>query len=420
MRLQRLTGLERDKIVAEYEEVRKLIDYLQSILASYPLRMQIIKDELAEIRERYGDARRTSVVHSDGELSMEDIIPDEAMVITISHEGYIKRTSLSEYRSQGRGGVGSKGVSSKEHDFIEHLFIATAHNYLLLFTEAGRVFWLKVYELPEGSKVSKGRAIQNIINIEKDDKVRTVLNVHNLKNTDYVLNHFLMFCTEQGTIKKTPLEAYSRPRLNGINAISINEGDRLLDVRLTNGNSEVIMALRSGRAIRFNENRVRSMGRNAAGVRGVSLAGPDDRVVGMVCAHDENTNLLVVSENGYGKRSELSEYRITGRGGKGVKTINITDKTGALVAIHGVNDKDDLMIINQSGITIRLRVADLRVMGRATQGVRLLRINEGDAISSVAKIDVEDEEETILEQSELAADTSLEVGLTDIEPLSDN
>ena len=420
MRLQRLTGLERDKIVAEYEEVRKLIEYLESVLASYPLRMQIIKDELAEVKDRYGDARRTSVVHADGELSMEDIIPDDAMVITISHEGYIKRTSLSEYRSQGRGGTGSRGVTSKENDFIEHLFIATAHNYLLLFTEAGRVFWLKVYEIPEGGKTSKGRAIQNIINIEKDDKVRTVLNVHNLKNEDYVLNHYLMFCTVKGTIKKTPLEAYSRPRLNGINAISINEGDRLLDVRLTSGKSEVVLALSSGRAIRFNETHVRSMGRNAAGVRGVTLASDDDKVVGMVCVDDPETNLLVVSEKGYGKRSSLDEYRITNRGGKGVKTLNITDKTGSLVAIHGVADTDDLMIINRSGVTIRLRVADLRVMGRATQGVRLIRISDGDAISSVAKIDVEDEEETVMEQQELSDEESLDPGISDIEPLSEN
>ncbi|MHC2991312.1 DNA gyrase subunit A, partial [Pontibacter sp. HJ8] len=384
MRLQRLTGLERDKIQAEYQEIMKLIDYLTSVLNDEALRMQIIKDELAEIKERYGDERRTGIEASTGDISYEDMIPEENMVITISHEGYIKRTSLSEYRSQSRGGIGSRGVAaSKESDFTEHVFIASTHHHMLFFTEFGRVFWMKVYEIPEGGKTTKGRAIQNLINIEKEDKVRAVINVRDLKNQDFVLNHNLVFCTEKGTIKKTVLEAYSRPRTNGINAITINDGDRLLDVQLTTGNSEIVIALGSGRAIRFNETQVRPMGRNAAGVRGVTLAGPEDKVVGMVCVENEKTELLVVSENGFGKRSLLDEYRITNRGGKGVKTLNVTEKTGSLVAIKGVVDTDDLMIINRSGITIRLRVADIRVIGRATQGVRLIKINEGDQISSV-------------------------------------
>lgn len=405
MRLQRLTGLERDKIQQEYQEIMKLIDHLVTILNDEGLRMQIIKDELLEIKGRYGDERRTSIEASTGDISYEDMIPEENMVITISNEGYIKRTSLNEYRSQSRGGVGSRGVAaSKESDFTEHLFVASTHNYMLFFTELGRVFWLKVYEIPEGGKTTKGRAIQNIIQIEKEDRVRAVLNVHSLENQDYILNHNLVFCTEQGTIKKTVLEAYSRPRTNGINAITINDGDRLLDVQLTNGNSEIVIALGSGRAIRFNESQVRTMGRNAAGVRAVSLAGPDDKVVGMVCVQSENTELLVVSENGFGKRSLLDEYRITNRGGKGVKTLNVTEKTGKLVAIKGVVDTDDLMIINRSGITIRLRVADIRVIGRATQGVRLIKLNEGDRISSVAQVDMENEEEVeeaVLEQSDL-------------------
>ncbi|MBC5991687.1 DNA gyrase subunit A [Pontibacter cellulosilyticus] len=409
MRLQRLTGLERDKIQAEYQEIMKLIDDLTDILANEDRRMQIIKDELLEIKDRYGDTRRTSIEASTGDISYEDMIPEENMVITISHEGYIKRTSLSEYRSQSRGGVGSRGVAaSKESDFTEHLFIASTHHHMLFFTEFGKVFWLKVYEIPEGGKTTKGRAIQNIIQIEKEDKVRAVLNVHDLKNQDYILNHNLVFCTEQGTIKKTVLEAYSRPRTNGINAITINEGDRLLDVQLTNGNSEIVIALQSGRAIRFNESQVRPMGRNAAGVRGVTLGGPDDKVVGMVCVQNENTELLVVSENGFGKRSLLDEYRITNRGGKGVKTMNVTEKTGNLVAIKGVVDTDDLMIINRSGITIRLRVSEIRVIGRATQGVRLIKITEGDQISSVAKIEMEDEEEIVLEQSEITPEDSLQ------------
>jgi DNA gyrase subunit A len=397
MRLQRLTGLERDKIVQEYDELMKLVDYLKSVLASEELQRQIIKDELIDIRERYGDKRRTAIEYAGGDFSMEDMIADESMVITISNDGYIKRTPLAEYRAQGRGGVGARGAGSKQDDFTEHLFVATTHEYLLFFTELGRVFWLKVYEVPEGGKNAKGRPIQNLIEIPREDSVRSVLNVRGLRDPDYLENTYLMFCTEQGTVKKTPLEAYSRPRTAGINAITINEGDRLLDVRLTNGNSEIVVALRSGRAVRFPEGKVRSMGRTAAGVRGITLASDADRVVGMVCVSDPTQELLVVSENGYGKRSELEEYRITNRGGKGVQAMKITEKTGALVAIKDVNDTDDLMIINKSGLTIRLRVADLRIIGRATQGVRLLKINEGDEISSVAKVAAEEEKEADLE-----------------------
>lgn len=394
MRLQRLTGLERDKIVAEYNELMKLIDHLNAVLASDELQRAIIKTELEDIRERYGDARRTEINYIGGDFSTEDMIADEAMVITISREGYIKRTNLDEYRAQGRGGAGSRGAISKKDDFTEHLFVATTHEYLLFFTELGRVFWLKVYEVPEGGKATKGLPIQNLIEIPREDKVRSVLNVRGLKDPDYLENTFLMFCTEQGTVKKTPLEAYSRPRTAGINAITINEGDRILDVQLLAPNSEVVLASRSGRAVRFNESKVRSMGRAAAGVRGISLSETDgDRVVGMVCLSDPSQELLVVSENGYGKRSSLDEYRVTNRGGKGVRAMKLTDKTGNLVAIKDVNDTDDLMIINKSGITIRLRMSDLRTIGRATQGVRLIKIGNNDEISSVAKVAAEEEKE---------------------------
>jgi DNA gyrase subunit A len=395
MRLQRLTGLERDKIVAEYEDLMRLIDHLNAVLASDVLQRGIIKTELEDIRERYGDGRRTEINYVGGDFSTEDMIADEAMVITISREGYIKRTNLDEYRAQGRGGAGSRGAISKKDDFTEHLFVATTHEYLLFFTELGRVFWLKVYEVPEGGKATKGLPIQNLIEIPREDKVRSVLNVRGLKDPDYLENTYLMFCTEQGTVKKTPLEAYSRPRTAGINAITINEGDRILDVQLLAPNSEVVLALRSGRAVRFNESKVRSMGRAAAGVRGISLSDtPGDRVVGMVCLADPSQELLVVSENGYGKRSPLDEYRVTNRGGKGVRAMKITDKTGNLVAIKDVNDTDDLMIINKSGITIRLRMSDLRTIGRATQGVRLIKIGGNDEISSVAKVAAEEKEET--------------------------
>lgn len=386
MRLQRLTGLERDKIQNEYAEVKALIERLNEILNSEPIRMGIIKAELQEIKERYGDARRTLVVHSEDDITMEDMIPNEEMVITISSQGYVKRTSLSEYRTQGRGGIGSKAVSTKDDDFTEHLFVAQAHNYLLIFTALGQVYWKKVYEIPEGTKTSKGRAIQNLLNIQPGDSVRAVLNVKSIEDQEYINNTFVILCTEKGTIKKTSLEAYSRPRANGITAITIHDGDRLLNAALTNGKNHIIIAKSEGKAVHFNESDVRPMGRTAAGVRGVTLESDQDKVIGMVCISREDANLLVVSEKGYGKRSDIFDYRITRRGGKGVKTINVTEKTGKLVAIKEVVDNDDLMIINKSGISIRIKVEELRVMGRATQGVRLIKLNEDDAISSVEKI----------------------------------
>lgn len=386
MRLQRLTGLERDKIQQEYKEVKELIDRLNEILAHEPVRMQIIKDELAELRDRYGDDRRTQIMPSEDDFTMEDMIPNEDMVITISNQGYIKRTLLSEYRTQGRGGVGSRGVSTKEDDFTEHLFIAQAHNYLLIFTDQGKVYWKKAYEIPEGNKTSKGRAIQNLINIEPGDNIRAIITVKNFQDENYINNNFVILCTEKGIIKKTSLEAYSRPRQGGINAITIHEGDRLLNASLTNGNNHIVIAKSEGKAVHFNEQQVRPMGRTAAGVRGVTLDSEMDKVIGMVCISREDANLLVVSENGYGKRSEIADYRITNRGGKGVKTLNITEKTGKLVAIKEVIDDDELMIINRSGITIRIEVKELRIMGRATQGVRLIKLNEDDRISSVEKI----------------------------------
>jgi len=393
MTLRRLTGLERDKIKDEYDELMKTIDYLQSILDDEGLRMQIIKDELAEMLEKYGDERRTQIVHSAEDMSMEDFIEDEEVVITISHEGYIKRTPATEYRTQGRGGKGSKGSDSRNEDFIEHLLIASNHNYMLFFTEAGRCFWLRVYEIPEGSRLSKGRAIQNIINIPKEEKIKAFIKVKNLKDQGYLQNNFIIMCTRKGTIKKTSLEAYSRPRVNGINAININEGDQLIEASLTTGSSEIVMALRSGRAIRFNESTVRPMGRTATGVRGVTLANDKDEVVGMIAVEDSSATVLVVSEKGYGKRTDIDDYRVTNRGGKGVKTINVTEKTGNLVAIKNVTDADDLMIINKSGIVIRIVVSQLRVMGRATQGVRLINLKGNDAIASVAKIEHEDDAE---------------------------
>ncbi len=386
MRLQRLTGLEREKILNEYKEIKALIEHLKEILASEPLRMGIIKTELAEIKERYGDARRTVIEHSDDDITMEDMIANEEMVITISNQGYVKRTLLSEYRTQGRGGIGSKAATSKEDDFTEHLFIGHAHNYLLIFTEFGQVYWKKVYEIPEGNKTSKGRAIQNLLNIQPGDKVKAILNVKELDNIEYINNTFVILCTERGTIKKTTLEAFSRPRANGITAITINDGDRLLNAALTNGTNDIIIAKSEGKAVRFNESDVRPMGRTATGVRGVTLESDADKVIGMVCISRQDANLLVVSEKGFGKRSSIEDYRITRRGGKGVKTINVTEKTGKLVAIKEVVDNDDLMIINKSGISIRISVAKLRVMGRATQGVRLIKLNEDDAISSVEKI----------------------------------
>ncbi|MEN9370283.1 MAG: hypothetical protein RI952_1148 [Bacteroidota bacterium] len=396
MRLRVLTGLERDKIKAEYDELMKLIAFLNNILADEGLRMQIIKDELAEMREKYGDDRRTEIVYAGGTFRMEDMIENEEVVITVSHAGYIKRTPLSEYRVQGRGGKGSMGSNSRDEDFIEHLFIASTHNYLLFFTEQGRCYWLKVYEIPEGTRTSKGRAIQNLINISKEDKVKAFINVDNLTDEDYLANNYIIMCTKNGTIKKTLLDAYSNPRVTGINAITINEGDQLLEVLLTNGQAEIVMALKSGRAIRFNESTVRPMGRTAAGVRGITLGGASDEVIGMIGINDPATTVLVVSEKGYGKRSDIDDYRVTNRGGKGVKTINITDKTGNLIGIKAVNETDQLMIINKSGLTIRMEVADLRVMGRATQGVRLIKLNEDDEIASLAKIAEVKEEELIV------------------------
>jgi DNA gyrase subunit A len=426
LRLQRLTGMEREKIQKEYEEVMALITDLKDILANRSRRMDIIKDELNDIKARYGDERRTQIIHSSEDINIEDIIADDEMVITISRQGYIKRTALTEYRTQNRGGVGSKGVGSKDDDFTEHLFVATAHNYLLIFTEQGRVFWLKVYEIPEGNKVSKGRALPNLIQIEPNDKVRAVINVKTLNDADYINNNFLVMCTAKGTIKKTTLEAYSRPRSSGINAITINEGDKLIDVRLTSGNDEILIALRSGRAIRFNESQVRPMGRTASGVKGVTLAGEDDCVVGLVSVQDKETTLLVVSEKGYGKRTFLVDpedgsdiYRVTNRGGKGVTTLKVTDKTGNLVTIQDVNDNNEIMIITKSGLTIRMAVSDLRVIGRVSQGVRLIRLNDGDEITSVAKIDRMEGDED--EATELAKPVDeLPEDLEDGEPDNDS
>ncbi|RZA01282.1 MAG: DNA gyrase subunit A [Sphingobacteriaceae bacterium] len=393
MTLRRLTGLERDKIKEEYEGLMKLIDYLNSILNDEGLRMQIIKDELIEIKEKYGDERKTEMVHSSAEMNTEDFIEDENVVITISHEGYIKRTSLTEYRRQGRGGKGSIGSNSRDEDFIEHLLIASNHNYMLFFTESGKCFWLRVFEIPEGTRTSKGRAIQNIINIPKEEKIKAYIKLINLKDKEYLENNFIIMCTRKGTIKKTSLEAYSRPRANGINAININEGDSLLEASLTSGSSEIVMALKSGRAIRFNESTVRPMGRTATGVRGISLDSDSDEVVGMISIDDPETTVLVVSEKGYGKRTDIDDYRVTNRGGKGVKTLSVTDKTGNLVAIKGVTDNEDLMIINRSGVIIRIAVSELRTMGRATQGVRLITLKGNDEIASVAKVEHEEEEE---------------------------
>lgn len=387
MRLQRLTGLERDKIKQEYEELQKLIAHLKQILESEPMRMDIIKEELREIREKYGDARRTEIIPDAEDFNPEDFYADDEMIITISHLGYIKRTPLTEFRTQSRGGVGSKGSEARDEDFLEHMFNATMHNTLLLFTEKGKCFWLKVYDIPEGTKTSKGRAIQNLLQIEQGDMVKAFINVLTLEDKEYLKKNFIVLCTTKGVIKKTALEAYSRPRQNGINAISVREGDTLLQASLTDGGHEILLAIRSGKAIRFPENKVRPMGRNAAGVKGIKLSSSSDCVIGMVCVKDiQNTSILVVSEHGYGKRTGVDDYRITNRGGKGVKTINITEKTGSLIAIEDVTDKDDLMIINKSGIAIRLPVSKLRIMGRATQGVRLINLRTGDSIASITRV----------------------------------
>ena len=395
MRLQKLTGLEREKLKEEYEELMKLIAHLKEILANEDLRMTIIKDELTEIKEKYGDERRSVIEYAAADLRMEDMIADEEVVITISHMGYIKRTPLTEYKKQARGGKGSRGSTTRDEDFLEHLFVATNHNYMLFMTQKGKCFWLRVFEIPEGTKQSKGRAIQNMVNIESDDKVMAFINTKDLKDEEYVNSHYLVMCSKNGVIKKTSLEAYSRPRANGINAITVKDGDQLLEAKLTTGNSHILMALKSGRCIHFPEEKVRPMGRNAAGVRGITLGSSKDEVVGMICVNEPDVEaVLVVSENGYGKRSSVDDYRITNRGGKGVKTLNITEKTGQLIAIKCVTDEDDLMVINRSGITIRMAVADLRVMGRATQGVRLINLKGGDSIASVAKVSKEEDEET--------------------------
>ncbi len=394
MRLQRLTGLEIQKIKEEYDEIIKTIAHFKEILGNESLRYDIIKNELRIIKEKYGDASRSTVVYSADEFKIEDVIADDMVVVTISHLGYIKRTALTEYRRQSRGGIGAKGSESRDEDFIEHLFIATNHNYMLFFTENGKCFWMRVFEIPEGTKISKGRAIQNLINIEPSDNVKAFINIQNLKDPVYIENNYIILCTKNGVIKKTSLEAYSRPRQNGINAITVREGDELLEARLTNGQSEVMMALRSGRAIRFNESTVRPMGRNASGVRGISIASEKDEVIGMICIENNSADVLVVSENGYGKRSHIDDYRITNRGGKGVKTINITEKTGNLIAIKNVVDSDDLMIINKSGIIIRIAISNLRMMGRATQGVKLINIRQGDEIAAVAKVTADEEEVT--------------------------
>jgi len=421
MRLQRLTGMERDKIVKEYEEIMKLIDYLNEILNSFELRMKIITDELIEVRDRYGDERRTQIVFSAEEFSMEDMIADEDMVITISKEGYIKRTSLVEYKTQNRGGRGSRGVSMKNDDYTEQLFVANTHSYLLIFTEKGKVFWVKVYEIPEGGKTSKGRNLQNVINIDQDDKALAIININDLTNPDYNNNHYLVMCTVKGTIKKTSLEAFSRPRSNGITAIGIHEGDQLLDVKLCGPGDEIVIALRSGRSIRFIESNVRAMGRTASGVRGIRLANAEDRVVGIATLSNPEQSLLVVSQKGYGKRTSIEHYRITKRGGKGVRTLNVTEKTGQLIGILDVEDTDDLMIINKSGVIIRLAVSKIREIGRVSQGVRLIKLDESDEISSIAKIkNIEDEEDAVEEDAD-ALSAILVVGdeAEELEPIAE-
>ena len=403
MRLRQLTGLEQDKLRTEYEDLMKTIEDLKDILDKKDRRMQIIKDELAVVKEKYGDERRSTIEYAGGDLSIEDMIPNEQVVITISHAGYIKRTSLTEYRTQNRGGVGQKASTTRNEDFLEHLFVGTNHQYMLFFTQKGKCFWMRVYEIPEGSKTSKGRAIQNLVNIEQDDKVKAFICTQNLKDEDYINAHYVIMATKKGQVKKTSLEQYSRPRTNGINAITIKEGDELLEAKLTTGESQVMLALKSGKAIRFEEAKTRPMGRGASGVRGITLAHNSDEVIGMISVDDMESNILVVSENGYGKRSSLEDYRITNRGGKGVKTISITDKTGSLVSIKNVTDEDDLMIINKSGIAIRMAVEDLRVMGRATQGVKLINLKGNDSIAAVAKVMKEDEEE---EAEDLSSEAS--------------
>lgn len=407
MRLRVLTGLERDKLKAEYDDLCKQIEYFKEVLDSYALQMKIVKDELIELRDKYGDERRTELVMRAEEFNPEDFYADDEMVITISHMGYIKRTPLTEYRTQNRGGVGMKGSATRDEDFIEHIYVTTMHNTMLFFTEKGRCYWLKVYAIPEGSRSSKGRALQNVIQIEPDDKIRAYINVRRLNDKEYVDNNYIIMCTKEGVVKKTRLEAYSRPRQNGVNAITIREGDQLIEAKLTTGNSEVLIAAKEGKAIRFNEEAVRPIGRTGAGVKGITIE-DDDEVIGMVCVEpDSKEDILVVSENGYGKRTDLDDYRITNRGGKGVKTLQITEKTGKLIAIKSVTDDNDLMIINRSGLTIRIPVSDIRVSGRATQGVKVINLREGDSIASVIPVPKsDDEEQPVVEQSGVEAEAT--------------
>jgi DNA gyrase subunit A len=398
MRLRQLTGLEQDKLRSEYEDLMKLIDHLKALLADVDLRTNLIKEELVEIREKYGDARRSQIEYSGGDVSIEDLIADENVVITISHAGYIKRTNLTEYKTQNRGGVGQKSAGTRDQDFLEHMFVATNHQYMMFFTQKGKCFWMRVYEIPEGSKTAKGRALQNLINIENDDKVKAFICTQDLKDQDYIKSHNLIMVTKKGMVKKTSLDKYSKPRVNGVAAITIKEGDELLEAKLTDGNSQIILAVKSGKLVRFEETKTRPMGRTASGVRGIRLKDETDEVIGMVSVNDMNSEILVVAENGYGKRSSLDEYRITNRGGKGVKTLNITEKTGKLISINAVTDADDLMIINKSGLTIRMAVEDLRVMGRATQGVKLINIKGNDSIAAVTKVMKDDVAEVVVDE----------------------
>lgn len=399
MRLRQLTGLEQDKLRAEYEELMKLIEHLKALLADVNLRTNLIKEELVEIRDKYGDERRSTIEYSGGDVSIEDLIADENVVVTISHAGYIKRTNLSEYKTQNRGGVGQKSAGTRDQDFLEHMFVATNHQYMMFFTQKGKCFWMRVYEIPEGSKTAKGRALQNLINIESDDKVKAFICTQDLKDQEYIKSHNLVMVTKKGQVKKTSLEKYSKPRVNGVAAITIREEDELLAASLTNGESQIILAVKSGKLVRFEETKTRPMGRTASGVRGITLKDDTDEVIGLVTVNDMNSEILVVAENGYGKRSSLDEYRITNRGGKGVKTLNITEKTGKLISINAVTDADDLMIINKSGLTIRMAVEDLRVMGRATQGVKLINIKGNDSIAAVTKVMKDDAEEIVLDEN---------------------
>tara|TARA_E500000331_G_scaffold34977_1_gene29107 strand:- start:211 stop:2175 length:1965 start_codon:yes stop_codon:yes gene_type:complete len=405
MRLRQLTGLEQNKLREEYDDLQKTIKGYKELLDSKPKRMILIKEELTHIKDKYGDERRSEIEYAGGDFRVEDIIPNEKVVITISHAGYIKRTPLTEYKTQNRGGVGQKATKTRDEDFLEDLFVGTNHQYMLFFTQKGKCFWMRVYEIPEGSKNSKGRAIQNLINIEQDDRVKAFICTQDLKDEDYVNSNFVIMATKMGQVKKTSLEQYSRPRSNGINAISIRDNDELLEAKLTNGNSQIMLAVKSGKAIRFEESKTRPMGRNASGVRGIRLKDDSDEVVGMISVNDMDANILVVSENGYGKRSSLEDYRLTNRGGKGVKTISITDKTGKLVTIKSVSDNDDLMIINKSGIAIRMQVEDLRVMGRATQGVKVISIKDGDNIAAVAKVMKDDDNIEDVNDIEVNGDT---------------